>query len=67
MLAERHLVSAGQIQKPQNRGLLLRQDGAVAIMINEDDHFCIQTGAAGLQLDKAWEDATQVDDALKQN
>lgn len=65
VLAERHLVSAGQIQKPQNRGLLLRQDGAVAIMINEDDHFCIQTGAAGLQLDKAWEDATQVDDALE--
>lgn len=65
VLVERHLSTAEQIKTPQQRGLLLRGDGAVAVMINEDDHFCIQTAASGLALDKAWEDASQVDDALE--
>lgn len=65
LLASRHFSSAAHIAKPEQRGLLLREDGAAAVMINEEDHFCIQTAAAGLNLQKVWEEASQIDDTLE--
>ena len=34
-------------------------------MVNETDHFCIQTAAAGFDLSNAWDDASQIDDCLE--
>lgn len=65
MLAVKHIVSAAHIAKPQHRAVMARDDGAVAVMVNEADHFCIQAAAHGLALIKAWKEAAQADDALE--
>ena len=65
MLAAKHVASAGHIACPANRAVMVRSDGAVSIMLNEQDHFCIQTAAPGFAVSKAWDDAAQVDDALE--
>ena len=65
VLAARHIASAALIAKPKQRALLVRDDGAAAIMINEADHFCIQTAASGLDLDSIWADVSQIDDTLE--
>ena len=65
VLAARHIASAALIAKPNQRALLVREDGAAAIMINEADHFCIQTAAPGLNLERVWDDAGQIDDTLE--
>jgi protein arginine kinase len=36
-------------------------------MINEDDHFCIQAAASGLNLQRVWDEASEVDDALEEH
>lgn len=64
-LAERHLITSRQCNHPRHRGLLLRNDGAVLVRINDEDHFCMQAMAAGLQLEKAKTAAFQVDDAIE--
>lgn len=65
LLAGKHFVSAAHIAKPKHRAVCVRDDGAVSVMVNEMDHFCIQTAAAGFNLAKAWDDAVQVDDCLE--
>ncbi|MCH4178814.1 MAG: ATP--guanido phosphotransferase [Megasphaera sp.] len=65
LLVVKHFSSAAHIGTPSGRALLLRDDGAVSVMINEDDHFCIQTAAAGLNLQKVWDEASQVDDTME--
>jgi len=65
LLVEKHFSSAAHISQPVNRGLLLRQDGAVSVMVNETDHFCIHASAAGFNLKRVWEDASQVDESLE--
>ena len=65
VLAVKHLSSAGHIERPNHRGILLRDDGAVSIMVNEDDHFCIQVAAPGFDLRRVWDQAAQIDDALE--
>lgn len=65
LMAGKHLVSAALLAHPQHRAVAVRDDGAVAVMINEMDHFCIQAAAAGFNLTQAWDDASQVDDCLE--
>lgn len=64
-LAARHIASAALIAQPAQRALMVRDDGAASIMLNEADHFCIQTAAAGLNLEQVWDDASQIDDTLE--
>lgn len=65
LLVVKHFSTAHHIENPKYRGVLVRDDGAVSVMINEDDHFCIHAAAAGNNLQKAWSDAAAVDDALE--
>jgi protein arginine kinase len=65
LLVEKQLISASHITEPLNRGVLLREDGAVSLLVNDEDYFRIQTASAGLSLKKAWEAAAAVDDALE--
>lgn len=64
-LVERHITTARHIARPHARGLLLRRDGGLVICINGENHFSIQAVAEGLQVAQAWEEASQVDDAME--
>ena len=64
LLLEKHLVSAEFIKDRLPGLLLLNKEESVSIMVNEEDHLRIQCLLPGLQLQKAWEIASQVDDRI---
>lgn len=66
VLIEKHLVSPEHVQDPKGRALVLRDDEAVSIMINEEDHERLQVLLPGLNLDRAWDLANRLDDSLEQ-
>lgn len=66
ILLEKHLISPEHKEDGINRGLLISDDEAVSIMINEEDHLRIQVFYPGLQLEKAWQQANEIDDALEE-
>ena len=59
ILDEKHLTSMKHMQDPANRSLIIRDDTAISIMVNEEDHFRIQSLTAGLNLRSAWEMADE--------
>ncbi|MDH7577120.1 MAG: protein arginine kinase [Bacillota bacterium] len=66
ILVEKHLISPQHAgDEGEGRGIILRDDEAVSVMVNEEDHLRIQVLFPALQLDAAWELANQVDDALE--
>lgn len=66
VLVEKHLISPLQAREPLASALLLRDDEVISVMINEEDHFRIQCLLPGLQLEKAWDEASRYDDSLEQ-
>ena len=64
-LVEKHLISPFLARESKHGALLLRQDEAVSIMINEEDHLRIQAILPGLQLEEAWREAGHYDDLLE--
>ena len=66
ILVEKHLTSLKHIQQPGQRSLIVRDDTAVSIMVNEEDHFRIQSLTAGLNLKAAWKMADATDNLLEQ-
>lgn len=65
ILVERHITSPHHVQDPAERGIILRDDAAVSILINEEDHIRIQCMRPGLDLMKGYECANAIDDALE--
>ena len=65
ILVEKHLTSLKHVQDPVSRSLIIRDDTAVSIMVNEEDHFRIQSLTAGLNLKSAWKMADETDDLLE--
>ena len=65
ILVEKHLTSLKHVQDPVSRSLIIRDDTAVSIMVNEEDHFRIQSLTAGLNLKSAWQMADETDDWLE--
>lgn len=63
-LAERHLVSPEFASSRDGRALLLTEDEAVSIMLNEEDHIRLQVMYAGFALDEAYRTASSIDSAL---
>ncbi len=63
-LAERHLVSPEFASSRDGRALLLTDDEAVSIMLNEEDHIRLQVMYAGFALDDAYRTARQIDNEL---
>lgn len=61
-LVERQLMSSQLAQKQQPTGIVVSQDDHISIMINEEDHLKIQASYPGMNLKKAYEDASHVDD-----
>ncbi len=62
---EEHLISPNMIQNSDKSSFLLRDDERATIMINEEDHIRIQTLFPGLNLKKAWELCSYIDDQLE--
>ncbi|MBP2655263.1 MAG: putative ATP:guanido phosphotransferase [Firmicutes bacterium] len=65
ILVEKHIVSPNFAEELSNRGLIIRDDAAVSIMINEEDHLRIQCLEPGLNLQAAINMANRVDDILE--
>lgn len=65
-LAERHLVSPEFASSRDGRALLLTEDEAVSIMLNEEDHIRLQVMYAGFALDEAYKTAENISTKLSQ-
>lgn len=65
VLVEKHLISPQFADHIEHRAAILREDEAVSIMVNEEDHLRIQTILPGLQLSAAWRLADEIDDLLE--
>jgi len=64
-LVEKHLVSPLLARESKHGALLLREDEAVSLMINEEDHLRLQVILPGLQLEEAWREADYYDSLLE--
>ena len=65
VLVEKHLISPKLAQSEVTGAVLLSDDEAISVMINEEDHIRIQCIFPGLQLREAWTQANNVDDLLE--
>ena len=66
ILGGEHLISPSHMQNPAHKAVILNAEHNI-IMVNEEDHLRIQVLKPGLQLNEAWERATEVDDLLEQH
>lgn len=64
---EEHLISPFLVQNPDKSSFLVRKDGRVTIMINEEDHIRIQTLTPGLNFDEGWKLCSDIDDKLEKS
>ena len=65
LLVERHLISRQHADGQGSRGVAISNNETFALMINEEDHLRIQVLRRGLNLDDAWHETVQVDNALE--
>ncbi len=65
-LLERHLISPMLAQNPDHRAVVLRDDEAISVMVNEEDHLRIQAMFPGLDLDEVLGLTNLVDDFYDQ-
>ncbi|MDU4960956.1 MAG: protein arginine kinase [Sporomusaceae bacterium] len=65
VLVERHITSPGHVEEPCARAILLRNDAAVSVLVNEEDHLRIQCMHSGLNLTEAFISANAIDDTLE--
>ncbi len=66
-LAERHLISHEQIKNDKERAVIIGENEIVGLVINEEDHIRLQIIFSGLELNKAWQIASSVDEELDGN
>jgi protein arginine kinase len=64
-LVERHLISRELAAGEGSRAVVFSRSEAESIMVNEEDHLRMQVLRSGLQLQTAWEQASQLDDQLE--
>jgi protein arginine kinase len=64
LLVEKHLISPQHAHEVRHKAVILRDDEAVSIMVNEEDHLRHQTLFPGLQLQEAWKLCSKIDDAF---
>lgn len=67
VFVEKHIVSPEFLKNKLPRGLLLKEDENVSIMLNEEDHVRIQTITAGDDLSTAFELAGRIDDLIEES
>lgn len=62
VLVEKHLISPNLANESRNGAVILSENEAISIMVNEEDHLRIQCLFPGFQLKNAWELADSIDD-----
>lgn len=65
-LVESHLISPDLLKNEENAAVLIRQDEAISVMMNEEDHLRIQGFAPGGDLNAAAQNVFAIEDALQQ-
>lgn len=63
-MVERHIISPEFSVDPQNKAILLNGDETVCVMIGEEDHLRIQVIMGGLELEKAYNTACELERLL---
>lgn len=63
-LVERHLVSLDLLKDPLHRGVAMRPDETLSIMVNEEDHLRIQSIRSGFNLEEVFKEALDVEEKL---
>lgn len=66
VLVEKHLISPHLAEQSKQGAVLLSEDEAISIMINEEDHLRIQCLFSGFQLNEALALANELDDWLEE-
>lgn len=64
-LTERQLVSRELAEAEGTRAVAIDPEGHFSVMINEEDHLRMQVMSSGLDLESAWRQITELDDALE--
>lgn len=67
VLVEKHLISPNLAEESRNGAILLSENEAVSVMVNEEDHLRIQCLFPGFQIREAWEMADQMDDFFEKH
>lgn len=62
-MVERHIISP-EFATSKNTAIILSSDESISIMVGEEDHIRIQVILAGLQLEKAYKIADEIDREL---
>jgi len=65
ILVEKHLISLDLAEAQGAKAVILRDDEAISIMVNEEDHLRLQCLMPALMLHEAWRLIDKVDDALE--
>ena len=63
-MVERHIISPEFAEENADRAIIISADESISIMIGEEDHVRIQVSLGGLQLEKAYDTAEQLDSLL---
>lgn len=66
-MLEKHKISLELLRSKAPRGILLKQDESVDIMINEEDHIRIQSIASGKNIKQAWKTAEYIDNIIEES
>lgn len=66
ILVERHLISRELSGSKHGSGVVISQNQAFSVMINEEDHLRIQVLRAGFQLKKTWNAINELDSEIEE-
>lgn len=66
VLVEKHLISPNLANESRAGAVVLSQNEAVSIMINEEDHLRIQCLYPGFQIQEGWKLANAIDDCFEE-
>ncbi len=61
-MVERHILSPAMSAKKQTTGLIMSENESATIMVNEEDHLRIQALSGGMNIERAFDMANQLDD-----
>ncbi|MFD0716799.1 protein arginine kinase [Paenibacillus sp. GCM10027626] len=66
VLVEKHLISPTLANESRCGALMLSENEAISIMVNEEDHLRIQCLYPGFQIKEAWSAASGIDDIFEE-
>jgi protein arginine kinase len=66
VLVEKHLISPNLANEARNGAVIVSDNEAISVMVNEEDHLRIQVLYPGFQLREAWKLAECIDDVFEE-